>query len=157
MQQGLQYEPQQKSPINFTLLLCLLPFCFKATMTGVNIKACWAPLASCPPMHKHVSTLFTGAAAYQRLPLDYTCGRNGRSFQRRLACPLTCHTPHPSAPEARQGNRPTPRRLVGRRVEPPFEETCRTLRPLAVPSSSTRCLDVGLIGPEQQAASFCHR
>lgn len=58
-------HPRPKSPINFTLLLCLLPFCFEATMTGVNIKACWAPLASRPPtarhrqplMHKHFSAV----------------------------------------------------------------------------------------------------
>lgn len=142
VERSLWYHPQQKSPINFTLLLCLLPFCFKTTMTGVNIKACWAPLDSHPPthlptardtpslMHKHVTALFTGAAAHQRLPLDYTRGRNGRSFQRGLACPLTCHTSHPSAPEARQGNGPSPRPLVGRRVEPPLgEDVSHSLTP----------------------------
>lgn len=130
VQQGLPCAPRQNSPINFTLLQCLLPFCFKATMTGVNTKACSAPLASHhPPTHSptrppiHRLSLWSGfyikGSRLTRLAVVMAGPFSADWHAHSL---VTRHTRPPSAPKARQGNRPSPRRLVGRRVGPPCRD-----------------------------------
>lgn len=102
--------PRQKSPINFTPLLRMWPFSFTTTVTGVDIKARWAPVASRPLAQPpqtvadaHVSALFTRAG---------TSSAEWRAHS--LVTPVSAWSK-------------TGQSLVGRGVEPPFEETCRTL------------------------------